>query len=133
MKAKPGLILAAVLMAAPVAGGQEARRTDFQNADGQAVESLLLRYGFDAMWALDEQNLLLRDSYRDYYLVTFAEPCQWLDRLEPVRFVPALRGRVYASLAYEARDVNGRICDVTGIRKAPSRDAAEAIAGVKAG
>lgn len=124
---KTALILAAVLLAAP-AVAQE-RVTDMVD-EGQPVDSLLLRYRFEGLWALDKQNVLLRDSYREHYQITFEETCNWVDLPRSVNFVPPLSGRVRASLPYEARDKNGQICMIARIAKVPKAEAMAKIATV---
>lgn len=125
---KFAVILAAAAMLAGPAVAQE-RNTDLVD-EGTSVDSLLLRYHFDAMWALDDENLLLRDTYRDHYQVTFDKACTWIDQPRAVVFVPALTSRIRASLPYEARDKNGQICEVAKIAKIPKDEARTKIASV---
>jgi hypothetical protein len=68
------ILMAGAAMTAP-AMGQSPRKTDMVELGGKSVDSLLLRYAFDATWAIDTQNILLRDTYRDYYKVTLKAPC----------------------------------------------------------
>ena len=119
------ILMAGAMMAAP-ALGQTERKTDIVDLGGKSVDSLLLRYGFDATWAIDTQNILLRDTYRDYYKVTLKAPCPKLEMDRGIRFFPALSGRVYSHLRYEVRDPASQPCDIGRIEKI-EQDAALAL------
>lgn len=109
-------MLAAILVAAVAAPATaQAPRTVLVDKDGEVVDTLLLRYAFDAMWAVDQERILLRDTYRDHYLLTLEAPCEKLDMNRSVTFVPALAGRIKASLTYEARDKAGPPCDIAKV------------------
>ena len=100
---------------APAAAAQE-RKTEMVD-EGKAVDSLLLRYGFEATWVLDEERILMRDAYREHYLVTLKEPCDWLDLDRSFSFFPKLHDRVRASLSYEVRDNQHEDCQIAKIEK----------------
>ncbi len=117
------LLAAGATMIAPAAAGPE-RRTEMVD-DGKAVDSLLLRYNFDATWVLDAQKIMLRDTYRDHYLLTLKKPCGWIELSNPFTFFPALRDRVRASLRYDVRDNLHAICDIAKIEKISSQTAKE--------
>jgi hypothetical protein len=112
MKAMLAALLVAAMAAPAVA---QERKTELVDKDGEGVETLLLRYKFDAMWAVDQERILLRDTYRDHYLLTLEAPCEKLDMNRSVTFVPALAGRIKASLTYEARDKAGPPCDIAKV------------------
>ncbi len=71
-------LAAAAVLAAP-ALGEPVRKTELGDASGQPVDSLRLSYNFDAVWVVDNQNLLWRDESRDYYLVILNGACEQLD------------------------------------------------------
>jgi hypothetical protein len=123
--------LAAGAFAAAPATAQETAKT-VMIADGKPVDSLLLRYGFDATWAVDTQHVLMRDTYRDHYLLTLKAPCEALDMQRSFKFVPVLNGRVRESLRYELRNYKGAPCDITQIEKIDDTRAAELRAAVAA-
>lgn len=123
--------LAAGGFAIAPATGQETPKTAMVE-DGKQVDSLLLRYGFDATWAVDTQRVLLRDTYREHYLLTLKEPCAALDMQRGFKFVPALNGRVRESLRYELRNYKGAPCDIAQIEKINDTRAAELRAEVAA-
>lgn len=101
-------------------------KTQLVDGSGKQVDSLLLRYGFDATWVLDDQKVLLRDTYLDHYLVTLAAPCEWMDRSTAFKFFPALTNRVRAARSYEVRDNIHENCDIAKLEKL-STDAAKAL------
>jgi hypothetical protein len=109
------ILIATATTAATTTAMAQAPSTVLVNEDGEVVDTLLLRYSFDAMWALDTQRILLRDSYRDHYLLTLDAPCEKLDMDRSVTFVPPLTGRIKASLTYEARDKAGPPCDIAKV------------------
>jgi hypothetical protein len=104
-------VAAMAFAAAPLAGAQETK-TQIVELGGQSADSLLLRYRFEAMWAIDAQRILLRDTQRDHYLLTLTEPCEKLDMHRNVTFVPALKDRIRSSVRYEVRDPAAEPCDI---------------------
>jgi hypothetical protein len=120
------MVAAAIVGAAvaPMAAAQE-RKTEMAD-EGKAVDSLLLRYGFEATWVLDEERILMRDTYREHYLVTLKEPCGWLDLDRSFIFFPKLHDRVRASLRYEVRDNQHEDCQIAKIEKV-SRETAQGL------
>ena len=121
-------IIAAAMAAGSVAApalAQGDNKTILVERDGTEVRTLLLRYPFEATWVIDESHILLRDTYRDHYLVTLKAPCAKLDMQRGIKFVPALAGRIKASLTYEARDPVGPPCDVTRVEGIEKAKAAE--------
>lgn len=123
--------LAAGVLAVAPAVAQDAPKTAMVEG-GKPVDSLLLRYGFDATWAVDTQRVLMRDSYREHYLLTLKAPCEALDMQRGFNFVPALSGRVRESLRYELRNYKGAPCDIAQIEKIDDTRAAELRAAVAA-
>jgi hypothetical protein len=116
MKALAAIL--AVLACAAVAPAVAApeRRTEMVD-QGKAVDSLLLRYRFDATWVLDPQSILLRDAYREHYLLTLEKRCEWIELTHPFTFFPGLNDRVRASLTYEVRDYKHEDCRIAKIEK----------------
>ena len=112
-----GVALAASVFAVAPAIAEPDVKTQLVDGSGKQVDSLLLRYGFDATWVLDDQKVLLRDTYLDHYLVTLAAPCEWMDRSTAFKFFPALTNRVRASLRYEVRDNAHENCDIAKVEK----------------
>jgi hypothetical protein len=111
------LLTAAGLAAAP-ALGQPDRKTELVEVDGRHVVSLQLRYDFEAPWVVDNQNILWRDTRRDYYLVTLKEACEPLDiRSLSFNFHPGWSWQLLTSRAYEVRPQSGAYCDVAKIEK----------------
>jgi len=119
-----GVVLAAGAFAVAPAIAEPDVRTQLVDGSGKQVDSLLLRYGFEATWVLDDQKVLLRDTYWDHYLVTLKGPCEWMDRSKSFGFFPALTNRVRASLSYEVRDNQHEKCDIAKLEKV-SKDAAK--------
>jgi hypothetical protein len=113
-------LVASLLVSAAMAAGamvapalaQEAKKTELVNAKGETVDSLLLRYAFDATWVIDSQRILVRDAHRDHYLVTLKEKCDALDLDRDFKFFPVLHDRIRSSLNYEVRNPVGPICDI---------------------
>jgi hypothetical protein len=136
MKKLIGLSLASLavvgLVAAAPAMGQPERKTELVELDGKAVDSMLLRYAFDATWAVDEQHILVRDTYRDHYLVTLKNECEKLEMQRGIKFFPALTGRIRASLSYEVRDPVGQPCDISRVEQVDQARANELKAASKA-
>jgi hypothetical protein len=124
------LIASVVLSAAMAAGlaapalAQGATNTTLVDDKGATVNSLLLRYRFDATWVIDNQRILVRDAHRDHYLISLKDPCKELDRDHSFVFFPALKDRVRASLTYEVRSKVGPYCDITKIEQINSEAAA---------
>lgn len=118
------MAVAAMASAAPATARQEPR-TELVELGGAQVESLLLRYHFDATWAVSDTGILMRDTQRDYYLISLKAPCEKLGMQRGFTFVPALAGRVKAALSYEVRDVAGRPCDVARLEQISDARAAE--------
>lgn len=104
----------AAMLALP-AGAAE-RKTELVE-DGKAVDSLLMRYGFDGSWVLDTQRIMLRDAYLDHYVVTLEAPCDWISLNGPFAFFPRLHERVRASLIYDVRDNQHEDCRIARIEK----------------
>jgi hypothetical protein len=123
--------LAAGAFAVAPAMAQETPKTAMIE-DGKPVDSLLLRYAFDATWAVDTQHVLMRDTYREHYLLTLKAPCEALDMQRGFKFVPVLNGRVRESLRYELRNYKGEPCDIAQIEKIDNTRAAELRAAVAA-
>lgn len=123
-----GIALAASAIAPAMA--EQDIKTQLVDENGKQVDSLLLRYGFDATWVLDDQKVLLRDTYLDHYLVTLAAPCEWMDRSTAFKFFPSLSNRVRASLRYEVRDDKHENCDIAKLEKV-STDAAKTLIAEK--
>lgn len=130
-------LIAPVLAAVMAVGGfvavpamaQEAPKTAMLEG-GRQVDSLLLRYAFDATWVVDQQHVLMRDTFRDHYLVTLEAACDALDMQREFKFVPVLSGRVRASLSYELRNYKGAPCEIARIEKIDGARAAELRAAV---
>lgn len=120
------VMLTLAALAAP-AMGDEQRRTDLV-IGGKAVDSFYMRSGaVEQLWVLNDQNVLMRNPQRDLYLISFAEGCSWIDRMENFQFVPALGGNMRAGKSYEARNRDERVCKVAGIREVASKAEADAL------
>ena len=119
------IALAAGFAASAPALAQNDAKTVLVEKDGTQVDTMLLRYAFDATWVIDDTHILMRDTYRDHYLITLKAPCKKLEMQRGIRFVPALAGRIKASLTYEARDPVGQPCDLTRVEQIESAKAAE--------
>jgi hypothetical protein len=126
--------LAAVgLLAAAPAMGQPEKKTELVKLGGESVDSMLLRYAFDATWVVDSQNILLRDTYRDHYLVSLKDGCDALvDIKRSFKFVPALTGSIRAGRTYEVRNSVGAPCDIVKIEQIDDARAQELRAAVAA-
>jgi hypothetical protein len=130
------MLLAALGFAACLAGpalADPARLTDIIDKDGKAVDTMLLRYGYDASWKLDDSHFLLRNVRREYLLLTFAKPCESMTIDRATEFVPALSGHIFASQVYEARDAVKSLpaCDIARIQLVETEKQARALAGAK--
>ena len=124
-------VMATGAFAVAPAMAQEAQKTGMIE-DGKPVDNLLLRYAFDATWVVDTQHVLMRDTYRDHYVLTLKEPCEALDMQRGFNFVPALSGQVREGRRYELRNYKGAPCDITQIEKIDNARAAELRAAVAA-
>lgn len=113
--------LAASAVIAPAVAAPE-QKTELAD-QGKPVDSLLLRYGFDATWVVDSQTILLRDTYRDHYVVTMDQPCEWLELDRSFFFFPKLADRVRAARFYEVRDNAHENCTISKIEKVSSETA----------
>jgi hypothetical protein len=122
-------VIAIAVAAGFAAGGpalaQGDTKTVLVEKDGTQVDTMLLRYAFDATWVIDDTHILMRDTYRDHYLITLKAPCEKLEMQRGITFVPALSGRIKASLTYEARDKVGPPCDLTRVEQIEDAKAAE--------
>jgi hypothetical protein len=111
--------------------GEPKTKTQLVAIDGKIVESIRLRDGaFYSTWVIDTQNVLYRDAFRDYYLVTLKEACEPLIiRRRAFAFHPGSPWQLKATSSYELRPFAGAPCEVAKIariddaRAAPLRDA----------
>jgi hypothetical protein len=124
-------LIASVMVSAAMAAGfaapvvaQDARHTQLVDGKGATVDSLLMRYGLEATWVIDNQRILIRDTHRDHYLISLKDKCEELDKDKSFGFFPALKDRVRASLHYEVRSRAGPYCDIGKIEKINSEAAA---------
>src|SRR5262245_39381823 len=109
---KSVIVSAALLgVAAPVLA-QTPGPTVMVDGKGATVDSLNLRWKFDATWVIDNKRILLRDANMDHYLITLKDDCKKLDMDRDFAIFPALAGRVYSSRRYEVRDKAGPYCDI---------------------
>jgi hypothetical protein len=120
----------AIAVAAGFAAGAPAlaqgeTKTVLVEKDGTEVRTMLLRYPFEATWVIDDTHILMRDTYRDHYLITLKAPCQKLEMQRGIQFVPSLSGRIKASLTYEARDKAGPPCDLSRVEQIEDAKAIE--------
>ncbi len=124
-------LIASVMVSAAMAAGlaapalaQDAKHTQLVDDKGATVESLLLRYAFEATWVLDNERILVRDTHRDHYLISLKDKCEELDKDKPFAFFPTLQDRVRASLHYEVRSKAGPYCDIGKIEEINAQAAA---------
>jgi hypothetical protein len=111
------LMTAAALAVAPALGQPESR-TQLIALDGKSVDKMQLRHDFNAVWVIDERNILYRDDTRDYYLVTLKEACAPITiRSRSFDFHPSWTWQLQASRAYEVRPEGGSRCDVAKIEQ----------------
>jgi hypothetical protein len=111
------VLMAAAALAAP-ALGQAEKKTELVDRDGRNVDSLQLRYRFDAGWVINNQNLLYRDTSDAHYLVTLKEACEQIDiRGRDFKFFPSWSYQLYASRNYDVVPEAGARCDVARIEK----------------
>lgn len=130
MKRFVAAAVACVALAAPALGEPETK-TQLVELDGKNVKSMRLREGSSySTWVVDNQNVLYRDDYRDFYLVTLKEACEPLGiRQRPFAFHPGAPWRLKATSTYEVRPSAGAPCEVARIarideaRASPLRDA----------
>ena len=104
--------------------GYNAGQTVMVDGKGQTVDSLLLRWRFDATWVIDNKRILLRDAHRDHYLITLKDECEKLDMDRSFKIFPELTQRVYSSLKYEVRDKAGPYCTIGRIEQVNYQTAA---------
>lgn len=94
------------------------RKTELVALDGKSVDRIQLRYDFDGTWLIDIQNILYRDTFRDYYLVTLKEACKQLDiRSLRFRLYPSWSWQLRADRTYDVRSEVGAHCDVAKIEQ----------------
>jgi hypothetical protein len=127
-------VIASVLAAGLAASGlvapaiaQTAPKTELVSLEGKHVDTMLLRYSFDASWVVDRQHILMRDTYLDHYVVSLKAPCTWLDQstFKGFFFFPALNGNLRAGRAYEVRNEGHEPCIISGVQQVPSTQATE--------
>jgi hypothetical protein len=124
--------VAVVGLAAAPAIGQPEKKTELVELGKGSVDTLLLRYAFEATWVVDQKNILLRDTYRDHYVVTLKDECEQLDMQRSFKFFPALAGNILAGRQYEVRDRTGEPCDIVRIEQVDTERANELRAASKA-
>jgi hypothetical protein len=108
-------LLAAVAVAAP-ATGELSRKTELVALDGKSVDRMQQRYGVDAVWVVDTQNILYRDDRNAYYLVTLKETCKSLGiRSLSFSFDPAWSWQLLSHRNYQVRPEAGSRCDVAKV------------------
>jgi hypothetical protein len=124
-------LIASVMVSAAMAAGlatpalaQDAKHTQLLDDTGATVDSLLLRYAFEATWVIDNERILVRDTQRDHYLISLKGKCEELDKDRSFAFFPALKDRVRASLHYEVRSKAGPYCDIGKIEEINAQAAA---------
>jgi hypothetical protein len=106
--------LSLVALAAPALAEPE-QKTELVDLKGQQVDLLLLRHEFGRTWVVDNQNVLWRDMWRDYYLVTLRSPCMQLEVRQRFQFHPRDPWRLQSNRSYELRHHHGPVCDVARI------------------
>ncbi len=114
--------IAAALACAALAGPARAEpqtKTQLVAIDGTRMESMRLRDGvMYSSWVIDNQNVLYRHEFRDYYLVTLKQACTPLEiRQRPFAFHPGAPWRLKATTSYEVRPESGVPCEVEKIAK----------------
>jgi hypothetical protein len=124
-------LIASVMVLAAMAAGlatpalaQDAKHTQLLDDTGAAVDSLLLRYDFEATWVIDNERILVRDTQRNHYLISLKGKCAELDKDRSFAFFPVLKDRVRASLHYEVRSKAGPYCDIGKIEEINAQAAA---------
>jgi hypothetical protein len=130
------VVSAAVLAGAAVAPAiaQEGKRTELVNEKGESVDALLMRYAFDATWVIDAKRILIRDTFRDHYLVSLKDDCAKLVEMQRgFTFVPALTGWVRDGVVYEVRDKVSAPCDIVKIEQINDEKAASLRAELTSG
>ena len=101
-----------------------AGQTVMVDGKGATVDSLLLRWKFDATWVIDNKRILLRDAHRDNYLITLKDDCEKLEMDRSFVIFPELTDRIYSSLKYEVRDKAGPYCTIGRIEQVKPEAAA---------
>ena len=105
------LVMAAAALAAP-ALAQAEKKTELVKL-GESVDTLQIRYNFDAGWVVDNRNLLYRDHHDDHYLVTLKQACGQLDvRGRSFKFFPSWSWQLTSERAYEVRPRAGQPCEI---------------------
>jgi hypothetical protein len=120
------VIVSAALLGGAVAPAlaQAPAKTVMVDGKGATVDSLLLRWRFEATWVIDNNRILLRDAHRDHYLLTINDGCEKLDMDRAFKIFPEMAGRIYSSLRYEVRDKAGPYCDISKIEQVNAEAAA---------
>jgi hypothetical protein len=95
--------------------GQAAKKTELVDLDGRSVDRMQLRHALDATWVVDNQNILYRDTTRDYYLVTLKQACRQLEVRRSFVFFPAVSWELKENRTYEVRPEAGPHCGVAKI------------------
>jgi hypothetical protein len=103
------------LVGAAPALAQAAKKTELVELDGKSVDRMQLRHSIDATWVVDNQNILYRDTTRDYYLVTLKEACRQLEVRRGFDFFPAVSWELNENRTYEVRPEAGLHCGVAKI------------------
>lgn len=106
------------------ASAETPRKTELVGIDGQSVDNIQLRHGFNAVWVVDTKNLLWRDDSRDHYLITLAKDCEQLARRRPFSFHPAESWELDSARSYQIRPLAGERCDVAKIAQVDDGKAA---------
>ena len=109
-------LMTAAALAAP-ALGQSEKKTELVELDGKTVDSMPLRHNIDATWVVDTQNLLYRDTARDYYLVTLKQACRQLEVRRGFSFHPSAIWQLRETRTYEVRPYAGEPCGVARIEQ----------------
>lgn len=112
------ILMAATAMASSPAVAEPEKKTELVAITGEAVDSIQLRHDFNAVWVIDNQNILYRDDSRDYYLVTLKTECSPLEiRNRKFAFHPGSTWKLQQAHAYEVRLEAGRPCEVGRIEQ----------------
>lgn len=110
------VVTVAGLAAAP-APAEPTRKTELVEL-GKTVDKLQLYYDVDAVWLVDNQNILYRDTYRDHYLVTLKAACKQLEvRGRGFNFFPSWSWQLLATRTYEVRPEAGERCGVAKVEQ----------------
>jgi hypothetical protein len=108
-------LMAAAALATTPALGESATKTELVDLDGKSVDRMQLRHDFEAPWVVDTQNILWRDTHRDYYLVTLKEACDQLKVRRRFHVYPSVTWELRANRAYEVRPWAGPHCGIAKI------------------